>query len=494
MPVISYKELKKHLNSRGEDPFAPVYLIYGEEMLTKSAFDELLGAMVPASERSINYEPLDGAHENIHEVIGRLKTYSLLPGIKVVSLRDSRIFYAGQDKDRLIESAQEAYAEDNIKKAAGHLRSLMSLLNLSYEDLDKSSREKSLGTSSALQADDAWLDEIIAYCRDNSLPVPAAADDGRTLQLAVEKGFPPNNHLIITTDMADKRRALFKTLSNNGMVIDCSVPKGDRRADRMAQEAVLTEKKNELLKAGKKTMDQEAYLALYEMTGFDLRTFSNNLEKLISYVGDRREITLTDVDTVLKRTKVDPIFELTNALADRQTAASLFFLDSILSSGIHPLQVFSALINQVRKLLLAKDFIESPHGREWQAACPYDYFQSRVIPAMVAYDRELLDHINGWQSLLDKGAAPGSAQSPAKVKKTTPKTATDLQVAKNPKNPYPIYLLLKKTERFSKAELLNAFEILGAAEKNLKTGGQKPKLVLEKVVLDICRRELKSPD
>ncbi len=488
MPVISYKELNTHLSSRGSDSFAPVYLIYGEEMLTKSAFDELLNAMVPASQRSINYEPLDGANENIHEVIDRVKTYSLLPGIKVVALRDSRIFYAGQDKDRLMDSAHKAHADDNIKKAAGHLRSLMSLLNLSYEDLDKSNREKSLGTSSALQTDDAWLDEIIAHCRENSLPIPAAADDGRTLQLAVEKGFPPNNHLIITTDMADKRRALFKTLSNIGVVIDCSVPKGDRRADRMAQEAVLAEKKNALLKVGQKTMDQAASEALYEMTGFDLRTFSNNLEKLISYVGDRREITLADVETVLKRTKVDPIFELTNALADRQTEASLFFLGSILSSGIHPLQVFAALSNQVRKLLLAKDFVESPYGREWQAAGPYDYFQTRVIPAIVAYDRELLDHINGWQSMLDNETASDSAQSPAKTKKKPPNTTTDLLVAKNPKNPYPIYLLLKKTQRFSKEELLNAFEVLSAAERNLKTGGQNPRLLLEKVILDICSR------
>ena len=140
MPVISYKELNTHLSSRGDDSFAPVYLIYGEEMLTKSAFDELLNAMVPASQRSINYEPLDGANENIHEVIDRVKTYSLLPGIKVVALRDSRIFYAGQDKDRLIDSAHKAHTDDNIKKAAGHLRSLMSLLNLSYEDLDNSNR------------------------------------------------------------------------------------------------------------------------------------------------------------------------------------------------------------------------------------------------------------------------------------------------------------------------------------------------------------------
>ena len=487
MPIINYKDLKKYIKELGNNPFAPVYLIYGEEMLTKNAFDALLDVLVPAAERSINYEPLDGTQENIHDVIGRVNTYSLLPGVKVIALRDSKIFYAGQDKDQLLENSKKAFDDDNIKKAAGHLRGLMGLLNLTYEDIDKSNRQNTLGQSQILRTDDAWLDEIITYCRENKLSVPAARDDSRTLQQAVEKGFPPDNHLIITTDMVDKRRSLFKALSNEGVAIDCSVPKGDRRADRMAQEAVLADRMNALLKTGNKTMGQSTYLALYEMTGFDLRAFSSNLEKLISYVGDRREITITDVESVLQRTKKDPIYELTNALADRKPAPALFFLDSLLSAGIHPLQAFTALINQVRKLLLVKDFVDSPFGRDWQAACSYDYFQKRVIPAIVEYDRDLLDHLSGWQTMLEEETPKQKTGRRAKGKKKKSKPTTDLLIAKNPKNAYPIYLLLKKSERFTKENLIDAFETLSTADKRLKTGSQGARLVLENVILGICR-------
>ena len=492
MPIINYKDLKKYLAELGNNPFAPVYLIYGEEMLTKNVFDTLLDVLVPPSDRSINYEPLDGTQENIHDVIGRVNTYSLLPGIKVIALRDSRIFYAGQDKERLLENTKKAHDDDNFKKAAGHLRGLMGLLNLSYEDIDKSNRPKSLGQSPALGADDTWLDEIIAYCRENKLSVPAARDDSRTLQLAVEKGFPANNHLMITTDMVDKRRSLFKALSNKGVVIDCSVPKGDRRADRLVQESVLADRMKAMLTAGNKSMGQSTYMALYEMTGFDLRTFSSNLEKLISYVGDRPEITITDVESVLQRTKKDPIYELTNALADRKPDPALFFLNSLLTSGIHPLQVFTALINQIRKLLLVKDFVASPFGSDWQAACPYDYFQRRVIPAIVEYDRNLLDHLNGWQTMLDEETHTQKTGSRAKSKKKKSKLTTDLLIAKNPKNAYPIYQLLKKSERFSKEDLINAFETLNAADKKLKTGGQDARLVLEKLILGLCRAQDKG--
>ncbi len=145
MPVISYKELEKYLQDRGDDPFFPVYLIYGEDLLTKSAFEALLNALMPASERSINYEPLDGARENIHEVIGRVNTFSLLPGTKVIALRESRIFYAGQDKDQLLDNAKKAFEDDNIKKAAGHLLSLMGIFNLSYEDMEQIQQKKKPG-------------------------------------------------------------------------------------------------------------------------------------------------------------------------------------------------------------------------------------------------------------------------------------------------------------------------------------------------------------
>ena len=488
MPTISYKELAKHLNERGKAPFASVYLIFGEEMLVKSAFDALLDALVPASKRNINYEPLDGTHENIHAVIAQVNTYSLMPGTKVIALRDSRIFYAGQDRDRLLENAKKAYDDDDIKKAAGQLLRLMGLLNLTYEEIGQTGRKKSLGQSEAPTVADAWLDELIAYCRENDLSVPAAGDDAQILQQAVEKGFPENNHLIITTDMADKRRALFKTLSSKGVIIDCSVPKGDRRADRIAQESVLVETMNAMLQEGRKTMNRAAYMALYEMTGFDLRTFSSNLEKLISFVGDRPEITIADVEAALQRTKIDPIYELTNALADRKAEAALLLLESVQSSGIHPLQIFTALINQVRKLLLVKDFVESPYGREWQPACPYDYFQKRVMPAIAEYDRQLLDQLEDWQAMLDDdSASPADGSAAKKNKKKKAKTGTDLLIAKNPNNPYPIYLLLKKSERFSKEELINAFETLNAADKQLKSGGQNLRLVLEKVILEICK-------
>ncbi len=60
-------------------------------------------------------------------------------------------------------------------------------------------------------------------------------------------------------------------------------------------------------------------------------------------------------------------------------------------------------------------------------------------------------------------------------------------IAKNPKNTYPIFQLFKKSERYTKEELLEAIGALYQVDKLLKSSGQNPKLVLEKIILDICR-------
>jgi DNA polymerase-3 subunit delta len=486
MPEIHYRALKHYLteleNSAAE--LAPVYLIYGEQVLVKTVFTELLDRLIPAAARSLNYDPIDEATENIRDVIKRMNTFSLLPGIKVVAVRDSKIFYAAQNKEQLLQNAKSAYDNNDLKKAAAHLLNLMGHLKLSFEDLDKTSRSKALGLEPESLSDGAWLDDISGYCRQQRLSVPEPKDDCSLLQAAVEKGFPQNNHLIITTDIVDKRRGLFKTLYRKAMIIDCSVPQGERRADKMAQEAVLIEKMASMLQAAGKKMDKAAFTAVYGLTGFDLYAFCSNLEKLISYVGRRDRITREDVESVLKRTKKDPIYDLTNAVSDRNLQRALFYLDSILSTGLHPLQILAALTNQIRKLLMVKDFVESPHGSGWHAGCSYSQFQNRIMPEVLAYDRELLDQIGQWEDMISGDGASGEQKPAPKSKK---KITTDLSLARNPRNPYPVYQLLLKSERFNNGDLTVTLEMLSEADFQLKSSAQSPKLILENAIFHICR-------
>jgi len=494
MSEINHKLLKKYLKDLRSDSakeFAAVYLLFGEELLVKNSYDELLNALLPSGNRSANYDPVEGPTENVYDVIESANTFSLLPGSKVVAMRDSRIFYTRDNKSRLLENSKKAYDGDDIKKAAKYFLSLMSNLNLSFEDVDPANRSKTFKSASDLIQLGDWLDDVIGYCQENELDIPEPSDQAGALQKAIEKGFPENNHLVITTDVVDKRRGLYKAISKQGVAIDCTVPKGDRRADKMAQEDILVQKMTEILKPSNKEMDKGAYLALLDMTGFDLRTFCSNLEKLIDYVGKRNTITVEDVESVLKRTKKDPIYDFTNAVADRQIEKVIFFLNSLLAADFHPLQILAAVANQVRRLTLAKDFVKSKQATGWHAGLSFNAFQQSVMPAIVAYDQELLKILEGWDNPVSSSGEIEKTPARGKGKKKK-KIQTDLLLARNPKNAYPVYQLMKKSERYSKTELLAAVGLLYETDAQLKLSGQDPKLILERLVFKLCHRQMMS--
>ena len=246
------------------------------------------------------------------------------------------------------------------------------------------------------------------------------------------------------------------------------------------------ERMSEMLDPIGTTIDKDATQALYEMTGFDLRTFSNNLQKLISYIGDRKRITADDVESVLKRTKKDPLYELTNAVSDRNIERSLFYLNSLLSDNFHPLQILAAITNQIRKLLLVRGFLESSYGNFWQTGTPFGQFKNRTIPAIQDYDRELFNQIAAWDSVLSKDAGMDHQKTKTKGSKKKSKPVTDLVISKNPKNPYPVYQTFLNAEKYTTGELVAAFEALSRTDLRLKSTGQNPKLVLEEAIFRIC--------
>jgi DNA polymerase-3 subunit delta len=193
MPEINYRELNNYLKDRKAGDFAPVYLIYGQELLYKNSLEVLLDALIPASQRSLGYEPVEGTNDNIKEAIERSNTYSLLSGTKVVAICDSKIFYSREDQDRLIENAKRAYDTDDIKKAATYLLSLLGLLNLSYDDVSKANRTKTIKLDIDRFGDDHWIDKIVTFCLENKdFPKGTILSSPRIWRISAESFLKPS--------------------------------------------------------------------------------------------------------------------------------------------------------------------------------------------------------------------------------------------------------------------------------------------------------------
>jgi DNA polymerase-3 subunit delta len=501
MTELTYKSLDDHLNGidtarnkkiadRHRLPTA-VYLIYGEEMLCKAAFKKVLNRLVPESKQSFNFEPIDGNLGGVAEAVEKLNTFSLLSAPKVVGLLEARVFDSRMNTENIWLNAVKAHEGQNLNRAADYLLRFMALANLSFDDLAPQNRQENLPAGVELSEDDRWLDDVIGFCRENGRKIPEAADNESILCRAIEKGFPGGNRLLITTDTVDKRRKLFKTIRGTGVIVDCSVPKGDRKADKTAQDAVLADMVRAVLSETGKSLAPDAFTALQETTGFELRAFVNNLEKLVSYIGDRDLITRQDVVTALKRTKKDPVYAFTGAFAARKRDDALFYMNTLMSEGqgsLRPEQILVALLNQLRKLLLIKSFVSSPEGKIWYSGCPYNTFRTNVLPVVQKFDSELLGTLQQWQDDLD--SLNNDKIKPVKKRsgKKKPSLKTELLIARYPNNPYPIYQLFLNAENFSKQDLLQAYDDLSRADLRIKSGSDNKRLILEEVILNVCRQ------
>src|SRR5437764_2838105 len=72
---------------------------------------------------------------------------------------------------------------------------------------------------------------------------------------------------------------------------------------------------------------------LVDALGGDMMMISNELEKLILYVGEKKRITLGDVETMVLAAKQRSLYELTDAISSKDRVRVLEVLDAILSSG-----------------------------------------------------------------------------------------------------------------------------------------------------------------
>jgi DNA polymerase-3 subunit delta len=80
-------------------------------------------------------------------------------------------------------------------------------------------------------------------------------------------------------------------------------------------------------------IDPDASRELVDSLGGDMMMISNELEKLLLYVGEKKRITLGDVETMVLAAKQRTLYELTDALSTHNRARALEILDAMWVTG-----------------------------------------------------------------------------------------------------------------------------------------------------------------
>src|ERR1700757_4561319 len=177
-------------------------------------------------------------------------------------------------------------------------------------------------------------------------------------------------------------------------------------------------------------MESDGARELGDALGGDMMMISNELEKLILYVGERKRITLGDVETMVLAAKQRSLYELTDAISSKDRVRALEVLDAILSTG---------------------------DGDE--AAIGHIYMLAKAFRQMlVILERNVRDQRMLWAALWQGFRVP-------------PFAADDI---------------IRQARRYqSKRELTRAIRLVAKADLALRSNPPGKRMVLERLIMDL---------
>jgi DNA polymerase-3 subunit delta len=433
----------------------PCYLLHGEEEFRlRDALEKILAALIPAAEdRDLNLFLTDGEHEEVDALCESLITPPLLPGSKVVVVRNTRLFQSKNVLAPLIGRIRERLERDPARAAADFLQ-FLTLTGLALDDLkDGGWRKLDDETWRRIVPDDggesreAWLPKAVEICVSRgAAPGREKPEETDRLERTLSGGMPAGNYLILTAEAVDRRKKLFKTVTTAGRVLAFAKLKGESR-----QQRALEEMAGEVLARTGKRLSAGAWAALGKKTGFDLRESLGAIDKLITYAGERTQIEAADVEALIGRTREETVFELTGALGERRLLPALRSLKALLEQGNPPLMVLAMIVREIRFLLQAKLLLASGRLTGFAPGMDYGRFQKSLHPAVKAL------------------AEVGEAGIPLAGQ-----------------HPFVVYQALKNAGRFTRGELADGLELLVRTDLALKTTGQEPRLLLERLLIRLC--------
>ena len=157
----------------------------------------------------------------------------------------------------------------------------------------------------------------------------------------------PETVLLVTGGKLDARRKFFKRFKEAGAAIEFK-----RIYDNQLPSIIKD-------LAGKRdvTLTADALQLFCKRVGTNLSEANGELEKLISYAGEGSLIEEDDVAAVVSDSRIESVFDLTDALGEGHRAEALRLLGRLLEDGQAPLMVLAMLSRHFRQLWKARELV-----------------------------------------------------------------------------------------------------------------------------------------
>jgi len=161
--------------------------------------------------------------------------------------------------------------------------------------------------------------------------------------------MPDTTHIIFVETEIDKRNKLYKKIKDIGYICELIHPSADELTKWAA---------GIIIRAGKKITEYNMELFL-SYTGNDMENVRNEIEKLLSYIGDKEIIDGRDIDMITTVTISNRIFDMVRAIIARKTHEAMSLYDDLLTLKEAPMKILFMIARQFNQLLQVKDLSSS---------------------------------------------------------------------------------------------------------------------------------------
>lgn len=190
----------------------------------------------------------------------------------------------------------------------------------------------------------------------------------------------PDVTLVLMAAKLDRRRSVWKRLSDAAQVVGVDPPRG----------AELRARVSELVRARGLPLTGEGQQELIDLVGQDLRRLVGELDKLEAWGFGERSLGADEVALVLGRGLARPVYELADAFQGREAARTLRLLDDLVESGEAPLRILAVLHRALRQLRLARALKAARTPRE-------EMGRALGLPPNMAFKLpDILSRAGGW--------------------------------------------------------------------------------------------------
>jgi len=185
------------------------------------------------------------------------------------------------------------------------------------------------------------------------------------VQLEQLTGFAETSRsgtIILETANADKRSKLWKLLQKRGHAYQFDLMQSIREAESFLEDRFSGERVR---------VERGACRYLAETLGTAIPDLLTEVRRLCIFAGDRKELSIADVEGQVAATRTHTVFEFVDALGQRNAGQALAVLARLLEGGIKsdrktdvqgiPLILVSLVHRQVRNMALTKSLVKD-HG------------------------------------------------------------------------------------------------------------------------------------